>query len=301
MATGSGRDGGSEGPAGEGTGSVRPEDRNRRPDGQDAGASDGSRRAGEDAGAGAGGGSDRPADDNPFAPPPEGTPDQEWRPRGRTHAHTHPQDHEGSSPDGEGGEGDDRGGPPPPWGSQWSPRQPGSRPQGLGDRPGGDPQGGPGGLRWDPTDPSQRRARYALLAGMWAFFFVLFSLPEVGLLLGALAVYWGVSSLRAKPKEATGKATATAADLSGGVPRQEDTPAAPPAPAPGAPRPQATAAIGGLVTAGIALLLVAGSFTVRIVYQDYYACVSDALTHASRQSCENLLPTELRPLLSAQD
>ncbi|MYV93762.1 hypothetical protein GT350_26580, partial [Streptomyces sp. SID1034] len=69
------------------------------------------------------------------------------------------------------------------------------------------PEGGPGqnpppppGLRWDPTDPAQRRARYALLSGMWAFFFALFDMPEVALLLGALGLYWAISSLRAKPK-----------------------------------------------------------------------------------------------------
>jgi hypothetical protein len=52
-------------------------------------------------------------------------------------------------------------------------------------------------MRWDPTDPAQRRARYALLSGMWAFFFVLFGWSYVALLLGALALYWGISALRA--------------------------------------------------------------------------------------------------------
>ena len=37
---------------------------------------------------------------------------------------------------------------------------------------------------------------------MWAFFFALFSWPYVALLLGALALYWGISSLRAKPQQA---------------------------------------------------------------------------------------------------
>ncbi|MGW2446125.1 hypothetical protein [Streptomyces sp. NPDC001675] len=208
-------------------------------------------------------------DDNPFAPPPEGAPDQPWRPR-------HP---EGSS----GSQGDSR------WGSQWSDRQPGRSPGGFGERPGSRPEGpGPGGptgpgMRWDPTDPAQRRARYALLSGMWAVFFALFSWPYVALLLGALALYWGISALRAKPRNP-----------------DPDAPAPAPAPAAGA-RPQTTAAISGLVTAGLALLLVAMTFTVQLVYSDYYTCVSDALTHQAKQSCEQHLPKELRGILGVGD
>jgi hypothetical protein len=133
-------------------------------------------------------------------------------------------------------------------------------------------------MRWDPTDPAQRRARYALLSGMWAVFFALFSWPYVALLLGALAVYWGASALRAKPRRS-----------------DPDTPS----PAPGATpaRPQVTAAVGGLVTAGLALVLVASTFTVQFVYRDYYTCVNDALTHEAKQSCDRLLPQELRGVL----
>ncbi|MER6061619.1 hypothetical protein ABT167_10445 [Streptomyces sp. NPDC001792] len=210
-------------------------------------------------------------DDNPFAPPPEGTPDRPWQPR-------HP---EGSQGSGHGtGHGGGHGGGSP-WGDQWSDRQPGRSPGGFGERPGGGPQGpggtgGPGGMRWDPTDPAQRRARYALLSGMWAVFFALFSWTYVALLLGALALYWGISALRAKPRGAN-----------------PDTPAPPP----GAGRPQATAAIGGLVTASLALVLVASTFTVQFVYRDYYTCVNDALTHEAKQSCDQLLPQELRGVL----
>ncbi|OXY98475.1 hypothetical protein [Streptomyces diastatochromogenes] len=198
-------------------------------------------------------------DDNPFAPPPEGSPDRPWQPRRP----------EGSS--GSGG-GSSRG-------TQWSDRQPGRSPGGFGERPGGGPEG-PGGptgpnLRWDPTDPAQRRARYALLSGIWAVFFALFSWPYVALLLGALALYWGISALRAKPRTP-----------------DPDTPA----PAPG-PRPQTTAAIGGLVTASLALALVATTFAVQLVYRDYYTCVDDALTHEAKQSCQQLLPQELRGVL----
>ncbi|MYQ34164.1 hypothetical protein GTW65_24540, partial [Streptomyces sp. SID4956] len=57
-------------------------------------------------------------DDNPFAPPPEGTPDRPWQPR-------HPS----------GGEGE--GGGRSPWGRNWSDRQPGRSPGGFGERPRG--------------------------------------------------------------------------------------------------------------------------------------------------------------------
>ncbi|MFD7765647.1 hypothetical protein [Streptomyces sp. NPDC059787] len=203
-------------------------------------------------------GAREPQDSNPFAPPPEGTPDRPWQPR-------HPS----------GGEGGDR----PSWGRNWSDRQPGRSPGGFGERPrgpegqGGGPQGP--GMRWDPTDPAQRRARLALLSGMWAFFFGLFSWPYVALLLGALALYWGISALRGKP-------------------RAQDPDA--PAPEPKG-RPQTTAAVSGLVTGSLALALVAASFTAQLVYSDYYTCTDDALTQEARQSCGDLLPEQLRDLL----
>ncbi|CAL9461465.1 hypothetical protein [Streptomyces sp. enrichment culture] len=204
-------------------------------------------------------------DDNPFAPPPEGTPDRPWQPR-------HPSG-------GEGGDGSRGDGGRSPWGRNWSDRQPGRSPGGFGERPrgpegqGGGPQGP--GPRWDPTDPAQRRARYALLAGMWAFFFALFSWPYVALLLGAFALYWGISALRAKPRTP---------DPDSAAPRPQG-------------RPQTTAAVSGLVTASLALALVAASFTARMVYHDYYTCTNDALTQEARQSCSDLLPEELRDLL----
>ncbi|MER6358927.1 hypothetical protein ABT186_45905 [Streptomyces sp. NPDC001634] len=225
-----------------------------------------------------------PMDDNPFAPPPEGTPDRPWQPR-------HPAPGQGEDGRGEGREGSGEDGHSP-WGSQWSDRQPGPSTGGrFGERPGapGGP-GGPGGrngpeesggsgagLRWDPTDPAQRRARYALLAGMWAFFFALFSWPYVALLLGALALYWGASALRAKPR----------------------TPD-PNTPAPAA-RPQTTAAISGLVTASLAIAMVAATFTAQLVYRDYYTCLNDSLTTAAKQSCNDLLPKDLRGVLGTRE
>src|SRR5688500_215906 len=62
-------------------------------------------------------------EDNPFAAPPEGTPDRAWQ---RRHA--------------SGGEGGGRA----PWGRNWSDRQPGRSPGGFGERP-RSPEGQGGG------------------------------------------------------------------------------------------------------------------------------------------------------------
>ncbi|MFF1656335.1 hypothetical protein [Streptomyces sp. NPDC058255] len=227
------------------------------------------------------------SDDNPFAPPPEGTPDRPWQPRRPANGQGADENENGN---GNGGSGEGGSGPSP-WGSQWSDRQPGPSTGGrFGDRPGAPqgqggqngpdgPGGGPGtGMRWDPTDPAQRRARYALLSGMWAFFFALFSWPYVALLLGALALYWGGSALRAKPRTP-----------------DPDTPAPDPT-----ARPQKTAAVSGLVTASLAIVMVAAGFTAQFVYSDYYSCTTDALTNAAKQSCNDLLPKELRGVLGTR-
>ncbi|MFE6975339.1 hypothetical protein [Streptomyces sp. NPDC057682] len=245
-------------------------------------------------------------EDNPFAPPPEDRPDQPWQPR-RPAGGSRGEGGDGDAP--EGGSSDDR----PVWGSQWSSHQPGRQSGTFGGRPSGpggpSGQGGPegspgGGMRWDPTDPVQRRARYSLLSGMWAFFFALFDFPEIALLLGALAAYWSVSALRAKPKEQAAPGTAGPSPAA---------PAAPPAPGssvPGPPpaayaqrgsRQQTTAAVTGLVTAVVALAIVATTFTVQLVYRDYYTCVNDALTKSGQLSCNELLPKPLEPFFGVKN
>ncbi|GAA3374581.1 hypothetical protein GCM10020367_39020 [Streptomyces sannanensis] len=224
-------------------------------------------------------GSDGWGSDNPFAPPPEGRPDQPWQPRRPANGGS--GDGEGS-PDSAGSPGDGGNTPEdrPVWGSQWSSRQPGRAPGGFGGRPGGqggpEGPGGPGsGLRWDPTDPVQRRARYALLSGMWAFFFALFGQIAIALLLGSLALYWGISSLRATPK-----------------PRPDGNPQA--------GKPQRTAAVSGLVTASLALMMVATAYTTQIVYRDFYTCVDDSLTKTAQVSCNQMLPEWLRPAIGVR-
>lgn len=243
-------------------------------DSQDSGGSDSSGSSDS--------GSSGKKDDNPFAPPPEGTPDQPWRPR---------PGNGGDTPDNQGSS---------PWGSQWSDRQPGrAQGGGFGEGPGrqgggpgqegpSGPGSGPGsGMRWDPTDPAQRRARFALLSGMWAFFFALFGWRYVALLLGALALNWGISALRAKPKQPDPTAPVKQQDAPGNTNTKT--------------KPQTTAAVSGLVTAGLALAIVAATFASQLVYRDYYTCVSDALTSQSKQECNDLLPKELRPLLGESD
>jgi hypothetical protein len=224
-----------------------------------------------------------PEGDNPFAPPPEDAPEQPWQPRhpdGSSHE-DQPQD-EDQPPSGQR----------PVWGSQWSSQQPGRHGGGLGGpRPDGPRPAPPGGPRFDPTDPAQRRARYALLCGMWALFCALLGWTPVSLLLAALALYWGISSLRMKPEARAAARTAAAAALS--VPE-------PPRPS-GEEKPHRTAAISGVVTSGIALALIATSFTAHLVYDDYYTCTRDALTSTSRDACADLLPQHLRPYLGANN
>ncbi|MFF8385836.1 hypothetical protein [Streptomyces kanasensis] len=234
-------------------------------------------------------------DDNPFAPPPEGRPEQPWQPRRPDGA------------DGEGGEGreggDGREGRPAR--GRWSPRQPGRSSDGFGSG-GGGPQGDPSRqgrsegpqLRWDPTDPSQRRARYALLSGMWGFFFAVFDFPELALLLGALALYWGISSLRERGR--AGRRTgADVAAVTSGAPTASG-PSSPAANAAGAARSQTTAAVSGIITGALALVIVATMFTVQLVYRDYYTCVDDALTKDGQLSCNELLPEPLRDVIGVK-
>ncbi|WP_436737169.1 hypothetical protein [Streptomyces sp. BBFR102] len=245
------------------------------PSGGDQGGAEKEREpvSGREGGSVSGSDSGATKSDNPFAPPPEGRPDQPWRPR---------------TPTGGSDDGSAQGG----GSSRWSDRQPGrsSNPFGSGSRD-GTGEGRPPGPRWDPSDPGQRRARYALLSGMWSFFFALFNWPSVALLLGALSVYWGVTSLKMRGRPA---------EDAGGEAREERGPggnAPAPAPTESGTRQQTTAAVSGLVTAGLGLALVAAMFGARIVYSDYYSCMDDALTNATRDTCEKHLPKDLRPLL----
>ncbi|MDH6124202.1 hypothetical protein [Kitasatospora sp. GP82] len=183
---------------------------------------------------------------NPFAPPPAGAPDQPWQPRTPQQPPAAPEDE------------DERAAVPPP--HPWSPHY----------------QGGwsaPQQPKFDPNDPVQRRSRYALAAGMGALFCLVTGIAYVSLLLGALALYWGVSALRSPRQSAT-----------------EGTPA-PVGPTP--VRPQTPAAVGGLVTGGVAVLFVLGFLGVNLYYNDYVTCVNDSLTAEAQQGCSPLGPKML--------
>lgn len=239
--------------------------------------------------------------DNPFAPPPEGAEDRPWQPR-------QPQE------PGAGTEGPADGAPsgPPPaapsgaptaWGSQWSSQQPQSgrpdpfarRPEGGGQGPSG-PQGT--GPRFDPTDPAHRRSRYALVCGGWGLIFALLGWTAVGLLLGALALYWGISALRMSPAD---RAAARAAAASALAEAAQSPRPAPPAPGPEAQRSFRTAVWSGIVTSALALAVVAATYSFHFAYRDYYACKSDALTAPASQACQKLLPGPLRDLPALHD
>ncbi|MDH6578120.1 hypothetical protein [Kitasatospora sp. MAP5-34] len=194
---------------------------------------------------------DNTGERNPFAPPPADAPDQPWQPR-------LPQ-----QPPADGPADDERPQVPPPWspghqGGGWSgPQQPAPQP------------------KFDPNDPVQRRARYALSAGMAGLFCVVTGIPYVALLLGALALYWGVSALRA-PRTTEDGAT----------------------PAPNV-RPQTPAAIGGLVTGAVAVFFVLGFLGMNAYYGDYVSCVNDAPTAEAQQGCSHLGPKFLVDLYSS--
>ncbi len=258
-------------------------------------------------------------EDNPFAAPPEGRPDRPWQARRPEDEGSPGDEPSGDRSRGEGGEGN--GGGRSRWGSQWSPRQPGRHDGGFGGpkRPeqggNGDGNGGgrrPGRLRWDPTDPKQRHARYALHGGIWGLFFALFGLTEIALLLGALSVYWGISALRGSGPagdDSAPTAHATAEDVAGtgrksGDDGEQPAGAARPASVDVAVSPaqaakaRRAAAIGGLVAGVLTLLGVAGNFTQRMVYEDYYTCRQDALTQSARELCKDLPEDEVPPWLT---
>lgn len=237
---------------------------------------------------------------NPFAPPPEDAPDQPWRPRipqpSPADAAGRPGSDQGQG-QGQGQDGADQGAgghdgrpdpaagrpgrplvpPPHPWSPNWQ----GNGGPGWPERPQAPQQ-----PRFDPNDPVHRRSRYALSAGMAALMSGVFGVQDVALLLGALALYWGISALRAAGKDPAPNPDAPAT-------------AAPAGQEPGAPaawpygqrtRPQAPAALGGLITGGVAVALVLSSFALTLAYRPYFTCLNDALTTTASQDCSTLAP-----------
>jgi hypothetical protein len=126
---------------------------------------------------------------------------------------------------------------------------------------------------------------------MWGFFFALFTQYYIALLLGSLALYWGISSLRTRPG---GEAASGAAQQGRQVDAYGEPVARGSGPAPA--RPQMTAAVTGIVTASLALALVGGMLGVRLAYHDYFSCREDALTQVAKDNCDSKLPKPLRQM-----
>ncbi len=195
---------------------------------------------------------------NPFAPPPADAPEQPWQPRAPRSTG------DPDRPEGQDGDPDDRPlvPPPHPWspgyqGNGWHPRPPAPQPP-----------------RIDPNDPAQRKARNAALAGMGALVCAFAALHYVALFVGALAVVWGVSAMRA-PRPAPGDAATT------GTP-------APTGPA--TPNPLTPAALAGILTGAMTIVFVSSVLGLALYYNDYVTCVRDSLTSSGADGCDRLAP-----------
>ncbi|MFD5467941.1 hypothetical protein ACFWIQ_34780 [Kitasatospora sp. NPDC127059] len=198
---------------------------------------------------------------NPFAPPPADAPDQPWRPRNPW---------PGQGPDGDrghpAGQGGDQSGDrpplPPPWGQGSGDGGPGRRPQ------------APQPPRLDPTDPVHRKARNAALAGPFALVCLFAGFHWIALLVGLLGIAWGIGALRAKRPAAPAPAPA------GGV-----GPAGIPA-----PNPLTPAALAGILTGAMTVVVATSVIGLGVYYKDYVTCVQDSLTNVGAENCDRYAP-----------
>ncbi|WP_051710876.1 hypothetical protein [Streptomyces sp. NRRL S-350] len=189
---------------------------------------------------------------NPFAPPPADAPDQPWQPRS-------PKPGEGQG--GAGGQGGERPQLPPPWGSGQGDGHPGQRPP------------APQPPRLDPADPAHRRARNAALAGPFALVCLFAGFHWIALLVGALGIVWGIGALRA-PRPARTAATAAAGH-------------APGAPA---PNPLTPAALAGILTGAMTVVVATAVIGLGYHYREYVTCVQDSLTSVGAENCDRYAP-----------
>ncbi|MFI2606995.1 hypothetical protein [Kitasatospora sp. NPDC018619] len=198
---------------------------------------------------------------NPFAPPPADAPDQPWQPR---------------SPWGGGGQGGS-GGPEHQGGSGGPGGQGGERPRQQPWGPGGD-DGRPGRRppapqppRLDLADPAHRKARNAALAGPFALVCLFTGFHWIALLAGVLGIVWGVGALRARQ-------AAPAGGSAGGY-------AAAPA-----PNPLTPAALAGILTGAMTVVVATSVIGLGYHYREYVTCVQDSLTSVGAQNCDRYAP-----------
>ncbi|BAJ28872.1 MULTISPECIES: hypothetical protein [Kitasatospora] len=175
--------------------------------------------------------------------------------------------------------------PPPPGAPDqpWQPRTPHPdqrRPDGRTDEDHPQPQRGPQPApKLDPADPSHRAARNALYSGFAALITALFTLYWLAFPLALLAVWYAVTVLRTPAEPVTDPFT------------------------PRPVRPQVPAALGALITGGLALVISVSAFTVQIAYRDYLSCLDNAVTQEGSHSCaqDHDAPAWLSDLMSADD
>ncbi|MFJ8626861.1 hypothetical protein ACIRD3_29035 [Kitasatospora sp. NPDC093550] len=192
---------------------------------------------------------------NPFAPPPADAPEQPWQPRSPW---------AGEGQDGAGGQGGERPQLPPPWG------------QGDG-RPGQRPPA-PQPPRLDPANPAHRRARNAALAGPFALVCLFAGFHWIALLVGVLGIVWGIRALRS-PKGSPAAAGRVGA-------------AGPVGPLPGGatPNPLTPAALAGILTGAMTVVVATSVIGLGYHYRDYVTCVQDSLTAVGAENCDRYAP-----------
>ncbi|MFD0399208.1 hypothetical protein ACFVHI_14155 [Kitasatospora sp. NPDC127121] len=194
---------------------------------------------------------------NPFAPPPADAPDQPWQPRNPW---------PGEGPDGTGGQGAGERPqlpPPHPWG-------PGRPEDGRPTPPAPQPP------KLDPADPAQRRARNAALAGPLALVCLFAGFHWAALFVGALGIVWGISALRT-PKPAP------AAAVTGAAPQTA-------ARQPATPNPLTPAALAGILTGAMTVVVATSVIGLGMYYNDYVTCVRDSLTSVGADNCDRFAP-----------
>ncbi|WP_052708745.1 hypothetical protein [Streptomyces sp. NRRL S-495] len=99
------------------------------------------------------------------------------------------------------------------------------------------------------------------------------ALHYVALFVGALAIVWGVSAMRAPRPSAT----------DGGTPAPTGTGV-------GTQNPLTPAALAGILTGAMTVVFVSSVLGLALYYNDYVTCVQDSLTSSGADGCDRLAP-----------